>query len=158
MKKIEIRLNPAAVAPLLDLVRRTAEELEGRLVGTPGVADADEELRVAWRGDLLQEQQGEMRQLLALFGGEFLSTGVLSCDEENAEPVLRACAAVRLRLRERELAAIPDEELEGGEVDERKLEPAAAQAFVAHGFLAALQELMIRQLEGGTAGEAGPAL
>ena len=68
-------------------------------------------------------------------------------DEENAEAVVRACAAVRLRLREHFLKPVGDETLESGEVDVASLEEPLRKAFMCYLFLATVQELIIQHLD-----------
>jgi hypothetical protein len=147
MKRIELKLDLSMVGPLLDLMRRTADDLAVGPAVQAGVADLDEEWRATWRADLQQGRTEECRSLLAMFDREFFVSGVVAFDEKNAEPVLRACAALRLRLRARELVAISDQVLETGAVDPAQLEPTVEQAFVCYVFLATLQELIIRHLD-----------
>jgi len=46
--------------------------------------------------ELLAAQNEEVRVLLSLFDEEFFTDGVVAFDEDNAEVIVRACAAVRL--------------------------------------------------------------
>jgi hypothetical protein len=68
-------------------------------------------------------------------------------DESNAEPIVRACAAVRLHLRERYLKQLGDEMLESGDVDLTKLGEPLRKAFMCYLFLATIQELIIQHLD-----------
>jgi hypothetical protein len=68
-------------------------------------------------------------------------------DETNAERVVRACAAVRLRLRERHLKPLGDELLESGDVELAALPEPERKAFMCYLFLATLQELIIQHLD-----------
>jgi hypothetical protein len=68
-------------------------------------------------------------------------------DEENSEPALRACSAVRLRLREEYLKEVSDEKLETGDVEIEQLPEAVRKFFMAYIFLATLQELIIQNLD-----------
>ena len=88
-----------------------------------------------------------MQTLLALFDGEFFTEGVVAFDEDNAEVILRACAAVRLRLRERYLKPMGDEALESGDVDLLTLAEPLRKAFMCYLFLATVQELIIQHLD-----------
>jgi len=72
---------------------------------------------------------------------------VIALDEKNAEPVVRACAAVRLRLRENYLKGIADETLESSDVELEELEEPVRKAFMCYLFLATLQELIIQHLD-----------
>jgi hypothetical protein len=147
MKRIEVKLSLPVVAPLLDLIKQTVDDLGGRLAAPQQLQDLDEELRAAWKGELLNEQNEECRRFLALFDREFFVSGTVAFDEANAESMLRACAAIRLRVRARELAGISDPVIEGGGADVAQLGEAAQKAFMCYVFLATLQELIIQHLD-----------
>jgi hypothetical protein len=100
-----------------------------------------------WKAELLLSQTNDMRVLLALFDENFFSEGVIALDETNSEPVVRACAAVRLRLREQYLKALGDEMLESSEVELAELDEPLRKAFMCYLFLATLQELIIQHLD-----------
>src|SRR5579883_585891 len=110
MKPFEVKLVLPVVAPLLDVVKAVVTELQSR----PAIADsalpsADAEMADAWRDELLSGQKGDLEALMALFGDDFFSEGVIAFDANNAEAIIRSCSAVRLRLREKYLAALGDE-------------------------------------------------
>ena len=147
MKRIEVKLSLPVVAPLLDVIRELAGGLRQNLAVPPALTDLDEEFRAAWADELLSGQTDDVQTLLALFDGEFFTEGVVAFDEDNAEVILRACAAVRLRLRERYLKPMGDEALESGEVDLLTLEEPLRKAFMCYLFLATVQELIIQHLD-----------
>ena len=147
MKRIEVKLALPVVAPLLDVIRELAEGLAKELAAPLELKDIDEDLREAWVDDLLRAQTTEIQVLLGLFNEEFFSEGVVAFDEDNAESIVRACAAVRLRLRERYLAKLDDEILESGDIDVMKLEDPLRKAFMCYLFLATVQELIIQHLD-----------
>jgi len=147
MKRVEIRLNLDAVAPLLDVIKAAADDLGPVLAIPPAVPDAEKEFAEAWTGELLAAQNSDVGTLLALFGSEFFSTGVIALDPTNAESVLRGSAAVRLRLRERHLRTLDDDALESSEVALSDLTEEQRRALAAYVFLATLQELIIQHLD-----------
>lgn len=147
MKRIEVKLALPVVAPLLDVIRELAGDLGRHLAANGAPGDIDDELRESWTGDLLSSQKDEVKSLLALFNDEFFSEGVVAFDEDNAETIVRACAAVRLRLREKYLKRLDDEQLEGGEVDLMTLEEPLRKAFMCYLFLATIQDLIIQHLD-----------
>ena len=147
MKRVEVKLSLPVVAPLLDLIKRMVDELGGRLAAPHQVQDLDEELNAAWKGELLDGQNEDCRRFLALFDREFFASGTVAFDDNNAESVLRACAAIQLRLRDRELRGITDEAIEGGSVDVTGLGETAQRSFMCYVFLATLQELIIQHLD-----------
>lgn len=147
MKRIEVKLALPVVAPLLDVIKELAENLRKNLAAPLALKDLDPEFRDAWAEELLASQNEEVRTLLALFDDEFFSDGVVAFDEENAEAIIRACAAIRLRLREKHLEALGDETLESGDLDLGNLDEPLRKAFMCYLFLATIQELIIRHLD-----------
>ena len=98
MKRVEVKLSLPVVAPLLDIIRELSRELEKSLAAPQALHDLDQEFRGAWIGELLEGQKEDLRGLLALFDAQFFTEGVVAFDENNAEPIVRACTAVRLQL------------------------------------------------------------
>jgi hypothetical protein len=147
MKRIEVKLAVPVVAPLLDVIRELAEGLRQNLAAPAALKDLDDDFREAWAGELLTAQNDDVRTLLALFDDEFFTEGVVAFDENNAEVILRACAAIRLRLRQVYLEPLGDEMLEAGDVDLTKLGEPLRKAFTCYLFLATIQELIIQHLD-----------
>jgi hypothetical protein len=149
-KRVEVKLSLPVVAPLLDVIRELSFELEKRLAAPQALHDLDQEFRGAWIGELLEGQNGDLRALLALFDGDFFTEGVVAFDETNAEPIMRACTAYRLQLRERRLKSLADEALETGDIDMAGLDEPVRKAFMCYLFLATVQELIIQHLDSST--------
>jgi len=147
MKRIEVKLALPIVAPLLDVIRGMADGLRQSLAAPLGQCDVDAEFDAAWTHGLLAAQGGDVQALLGLFNEEFFAEGVIAFDEENAEPIVRATAAVRLRLRDHYLKPLGDEALETGKVDLEKLEEPLRRAFMCYLFMATIQELIIQHLD-----------
>ncbi len=147
MKRIEVKLSLEVVAPLLDIIRSAAEGLRAQPAADAALNAIAPDLRDEWREELLTGQTSDVDQLLALFGAEFFEDGVIFLDEENADALIRASAAIRLRLRLHDLAAITDEMLEAGEVDVDEMPEQERKVFMSYVFLATLQELIIQHLD-----------
>jgi hypothetical protein len=147
MKRIEVKLSLPVVAPLLDVIKAVSDDLQQMLAARLAMPDLDAEFHAAWAGELLTAQGADVRSLLALFDDAFFADGVVAFDEANAEPVVRACAAVRLRLRERYLKPLGDELLESGDVELAALVEPERKAFMSYLFLATLQEIIIQHLD-----------
>lgn len=147
MKRVEVKLNLDAVAPLLDVIKATADELAPRLAIDAQVPEHDAEFAADWKRELLQGQGGDIGVLLALFDSDFFITGVIAFDPTNCEPILRACSALRLRLREAHLRPLGDESLETGEVPFDEMAEGQRKAFAAYVFLATLQEVLVQHLD-----------
>ncbi|MEO6874078.1 MAG: hypothetical protein ABI222_04585 [Opitutaceae bacterium] len=147
MKRIEVKLALPVVAPLLDVIKGLADGLRKNLAAPLGLSDLDAEFDAQWTQELVEAQTADVAALLAMFNEEFFSDGVIAFDEDNAEPIVRATAAIRLRLRERYLKTMGDEALESGNVALEKLDESVRKAFMCYLFLATIQELIIQHLD-----------
>ena len=147
MKRIDVKLNLDVVAPLLDVMKAAADDLGLRLAIDINMPGDDNEFKDGWESELLDGQTGDLRVLLGLFDSEFFVTGTIAFDPVNCEPILRACAALRLRLRAAHLLPLGDENLESGEVPFDQMTEAQRKAFAAYAFLATLQELLVEHLD-----------
>lgn len=147
MKRIEVKLSLPVVAPLLDVIKGLTDTMSTELAAPLAMTDLDAEFRETWTADLLETQNTDVQVLMALFDDNFFSEGVIGLDEKNAESVLRACAAVRLQLREKYLKPLGDETLESSEIELERLEEPVRKAFMCYLFLATLQELIIQHLD-----------
>lgn len=149
MKRVEVRLSIPAVAPLLDLIKAVADELRDNLAVPLALSDSDAELASVWNDDLLESQRDDCDRLFSLFDQEFFGEGVVAFDRDNAEAVLRACAALRLRLRSTRLAGVPDDTLEALEASSSMggLDEASQKAFACFMFLDELQKIILKYLD-----------
>lgn len=147
MKRIEVKLALPVVAPLLDVIKELAEGLRRNLAAPLALRDLDPDFRDTWVAELLSTQNEDVRTLLSLFNDEFFTEGVVAFDEGNAEVIVRACAAIRLRLREVFLKPLGDELLESGDIDIDALDDRLRKAFMCYLFLATIQELIIQHLD-----------
>lgn len=149
MKRVEVRLSISAVAPLLDLIKSVADELRVNLAVPLALGESDAELAAVWNEDLLASQRDDCDRLFSLFNQEFFSEGVVAFDRDNAEPVLRACAALRLRFRSTHLAQIPDDTLEALEASSNLggLSEAEQKTFACFLFLDELQKIILKYLD-----------
>lgn len=149
MKRVEVRLSISAVAPLLDLIKAAADELRVNLAVPLALSDEDSDLAEVWSEDLLVSQRDDCDRLFSLFDQEFFSEGVVAFDRDNAEPVLRACAALRLRLRSTLLARVPDDTLEALEASSTmgELDETLQKAFACFLFLDELQKIILKYLD-----------
>jgi hypothetical protein len=147
MKRIEVKLALPVVAPLLDVIKELADNLRKNLAAPLAMEDLEPDFHATWVDELLATQNDEVRTLLALFDDNFFAEGVVAFDENNAEVIVRASAAVRLKLREKYLKPLGDELLETGDVDLNSLDEPLRKAFMCYLFLATIQELIIQHLD-----------
>lgn len=160
MKRIEVKLSLSVVAPLLDLIKASSDVLEAQIAAPLTLEDIDADFRDEWKQELLDGQHEEMQALLGLFNTDFFINGVVAFDEENAEVIVRACSALRLRLRRHDLKNLQDEMLESGSIDLERLPDALQKPYMCYVFLGTIQELIIQHLDAailrGPAPEAEP--
>jgi hypothetical protein len=149
MKRVEVKLNLEAVAPLLDVIKGAIDDLRGAPAIGLHVPDREREFAEGWTEELVKGQNDDLGVLLRLFGKEFFTDGVIALDPLNAEAVVRACAAVRLKLRERHFAKLDDETLESGDINLDAFPEKLRIAFAAYVFLSTLQEVIIQHLDPG---------
>lgn len=147
MKRIEVKLNLYAVAPLLDVMKAAADELEPALAIEARVPSQDTEFADSWRAELLAGQRSDLALMLGMFDVDFFATGLMALDPTNAEPILRACSAIRLHLRVVHLQGLDDEQLEAGSIALESLSEIQGRAFAAYAFLATLQEIIVQHLD-----------
>lgn len=150
MKRIEVRLSVTVVAPLLDVIREMTESLSDNLAVPLQIDDLDDVMSEAWVSDLQTAQNAELELLLGMFDEKFFREGAIQLDEDNADRVIRACAAVRLRLRSERLQDIDEAMLESGDVAMNELPESRRSIFLCYLFLATMQELIIQHLEMGS--------
>jgi hypothetical protein len=147
MKRVEVKLNLDMVAPLLDVMKAAADDLGLRLAIDLRMPGDDHDFKDGWESELLTGQTGDIAVLLGMFDRDFFATGTIAFDPTNCEPILRACSALRLRLREAHLRTLADESLESGEVPFDQMTEEQRKAFAAYVFLATLQELLVQHLD-----------
>lgn len=154
-KRLEIKLPAEVIAPLFDVLNPLARE-EDKLAIQPKLTGIDKEFREIWTDDLRAALHSDCGYFLAVFDRpEFRESGVTDFDGAQSEALIRACSALRLKLRLRKLRAITDQELEEGEVDFGKLTRPQQTAMMAYLFLGSLQEILIQQYEASLNEDAG---
>ena len=147
MKRIEVKLSLGVVAPLLDLMKASSDVLEAQIAAPLSLDDIDVDFRDDWKAELLKGQQEELHALMGLFNSDFFINGIVAFDEDNAEIIVRACSALRLRLRRHDLKDLEDEQLESGGVELENLTDPLQKPYMCYVFLGTIQELIIQHLD-----------
>ena len=147
MKRIEVKLSLSVVAPLLDLMKASSDVLEAQIAAPLVLDDIDADFRDEWKAELLKGQQEELHALMGLFNSDFFVNGVVAFDEDNAEIIVRACSALRLRLRRHDLKDLEDEQLESGGIELEELSEPLQKPYMCYVFLGTIQELIIQHLD-----------
>jgi len=148
MKAIEIKLNQETVEPLIQSLGPVLKKLEHEAALALPVVDEDDELAEIWSKGLIHTQTEDCRSLMNLFDERFRESGLVVIELAEADRFLRASSAIRLKVRELMLPHVPDEALEGADFDFAHLGEPDRTGFALYLFLATLQELIIRHLDG----------
>jgi hypothetical protein len=132
---------------LLDLVKMVGGSLGEELaVGSP-YRSGDPELDAAWEASLLEALRDDALVLESMLRESDDGNGQLVIPEEQAEGVLRAASAVRLRIQQTLLKGVDERGLERGEVDLQSLTPVQQKGYMGYVFLANLQEILVRYVD-----------
>jgi len=150
MNAIELKLNQAVVAPLLDFIAPVLKRLEHEAAIALPLAEEDEELAEIWCHGLIHTQIDDCRHLMGIFGDDFRDSGLVVIDIAEVDRVLRAASAIRLKVREVLLTHIPDSALEGADFDFESLPEPDKTGFEIYLFFATFQEVIIRHLDEGS--------
>jgi hypothetical protein len=148
MKRIEVKLSLSVVAPLLDLMKASSDVLKAQIAAPLSLEDIDADFRAEWKAELLAGQEEELHALMGLFNSDFFINGVVAFDADNAEIIVRACSALRLRLWRHDLKTLEDEQLESGGVELESLTEPLQKPYMCYVFLGTIQELIIQHLDG----------
>ncbi len=147
MKRVEIKLNISAVAPLLDVIKEAADDLRGSLAIRATFPENDEEFNETWTTELLAGQNSDVRELLGLFGSEFFAEGSIAIDSRNSDSLLRGCSALRIRILTRWLQGIPADLLEEEDVPPEAIADEVRVPFAAYTFLDQVQKIILEHLD-----------
>ena len=147
MNAIEIRLNAALVASLMDVIQPVVETLKNELATPVLLHEEDELLENAWKSDLLESQRIEIAVTERLFGGDFMNTGCVVVEQEDMDFTLRACSALRLKLRETALGSLDDSQLEAGSFENVDWDEGLQLGYAAYSLFASMQEIIVSQMD-----------
>jgi len=147
MKRVEIKLNISAVAPLLDVIKQAADGLKGSLAIRATFPEDDAEFSETWTAELLAGQNSDIRELLALFGSEFFADGTIAIDTHNSDSLLRGCSALRIQILTRWLQGVPADLLEEEDVPPEAIADELRVPFAAYTFLDQVQKIILEHLD-----------
>lgn len=146
MRQIEIRLDPALVESLMETIKPVIGKLGSELAIPAELPEDDELMEDFWKNDLLNSQREELEVVSELFGDEFMRSGRAVIDPQDMDKVVRACSAIRLKLRETMLSQVSDRQLEEGDLEGVKWTDVLQIGYAAYALFASLQELVIAQI------------
>ena len=148
MKAIEIKLSVDAIAPVLDLMREVSGELKTETsLSSEIVHNSSKGLCDFWRNELLAAQTDDCRKFLSLFGGDFFADGRVRITPKESDSILRACSAMRLRLRATRLEKMTEDELQNrARENPLDVELPHGRPVIAYTLLAEIQTIILRHL------------
>src|SRR5690606_21122398 len=123
MPKISIYADAEFLATMKSLLESVLESLSGELIVHVDLPDEDPDLLDAWITDLKEHLKEDLRYLETFFDRIPNEDDEIEVDleESEAENFVRACSAIRLRIRQTVFRRHTDEELEDRELNLDKL-------------------------------------
>src|SRR3954465_1465897 len=146
MKRVEIKLNITAVAPLLDIIKQAADDLRGTLAIRAVFPEEDAEFNETWTQELLAGQNSDVREVLGLFGSDFFAEGTITIDSNTCESLLRGCSALRTQVWVHWLQAVPKDLLEDEDAPPEAIADELRVPFAAYTFLDQVQKIILEHL------------
>lgn len=144
---LDIGFHPGIVSAFRDMVEEASRAGAVQPVVKPRLPEDDEELDEFWRESLLEQLRADCDELLEQLGSFGEGSHQLAMTPEQAEALLRASSAVRLKIRELHLSDIPDESLEEGFCNLESLPLDTRRNYMCYAFLASLQATLIAELD-----------
>ncbi len=132
---------------MFEMISVVIESMEDQISLPAWLPSNDEDLRIEWINGLKDELDQDLNYLVGMIKDQEFGQGILSIYEDAAEGIMRACSAIRIRLRNSVLSDIADEQLENGSIKILSLPLDQQQAYSCYLFLAGLQSVIIHELD-----------
>ncbi len=132
---------------MTDLVQSVRHDLGKNLVIDPALPEDDPDLLEAWTSELIETLREDCDFLLETLQREDFGAGELLLEETVAEGLIRACSAIRLKIRGTALREINDESLEEGALNPADLSFDQQRSYLCYLFLAGLQSEILVALD-----------
>ena len=147
MVDLHLRLPPQVLRQLEETLARFADpqNLEARC--DPALVEEDPEMREIWRNALREQLMQDVHWLSRHLGLWKGSRGRQRVPEDEAEGIIRACSAIRVRVRELALSRLSDELLETGDFNPQELTEEETVALQGYILLAGLQAHVVEALD-----------
>jgi len=132
---------------MIDMVRSVRHDLGENLAIDPALPEDDPDLLDAWKKELTATLREDCDFLLETLQREDFGEGELELEETTAEGLIRACSAIRLKIREATLGDIDDEPLEHGAINPAELSFDQQRSYLCYLFLAGLQSEILVEID-----------
>ena len=151
MIEVDLHLSPFVLEIATPLLEDVLHELSGkesfdekRYAPPPD----DPDLRETWLVDLREDHASDLASASRLLShANFGTETPVPIEPDDAEATLRGLTTVRLKIREKHLAALDDSVLELADFGFETLPPPQQQAYLAYALAAATQERIILLLD-----------
>lgn len=154
MPEIPFKLQKEFVSVIGEMSMRVAELFGNKLAISADLPKDDPELAEAWHDSLIETLHQDIRCLVHFIEDERFGQEPIWLEDSVAEGVLKACSAIRIKIRELYLQKLTDSEIEEGEFSEKRLDAQGKRAYLTYTSLAMLQGIVINCIEGVTSSEA----
>ena len=147
MVNISLSIDASTVSALIGMMQNAVDSIGSQAVAPSYIPADDPDLRKTWEDGLRKSLQSDCNFLLQVFRDNRFGCGEIEIEDTTAEGLMRACSAIRFKLRDTMLTDLTDAQLENGEVDILEL-PSKKQSFYAcYLFLGGLQSMIISKLD-----------
>lgn len=147
MLEINLDVTPHLLQTVVSLIKIVVQSFQQGLAVEVEPVDDDADLHYAWISGLCDSLKQDIRHLFKLLNDSRFQEGVISLDLNEAEAVLRASAAVRIKIQQTLLDDISDHQLENGLVSFDSLPPEQQKGYACYLFLASLQAVILEALD-----------
>ncbi len=147
MIKIDLHLQPSLARAMIDEVQSVRHDLGENLVIDPALPEDDPDLLDAWKSELTATLREDCDFLLETLQRKDFGEGELQLEETTADGLIRACSAIRLKIREAALGGIGDEPLEHGAINPAELSFDQQRSYLCYLFLAGLQSEILVEID-----------
>ncbi len=147
MIKIDLHLQPSLARAMIDTVRSVRNDLGENLAIDLALPEDDPDLLDAWKCELTATLREDCDFLLETLQRDEFGKGELELKDTTAEGLIRACSAIRLKIREAALGDIDDEPLEHGDLNLADLTFDQQRSYLCYLFLAGLQSEILVEMD-----------
>jgi len=150
MPTFDLRFPEQVRRPLAELAAMIADSGAASVLARTGVpAEDDPDFAAFWLAGLRERIEGDTAAALKLLGDPRFGTEAVVLANDDALAAVRGFTTLRLALRETALEPIPDEALETGRIDRRRLSPSRRHALACYGAFGEIQGVLCALLDDG---------
>ena len=145
--EIDLKIAPELLAVMRQMVGMATEQLKQAPNSLPALHEDDPEMEYFWQEDLQAALSNDLELFQRTLAEGGLGEQPIKLEEAELEGLVRACSAIRVKVRETALKSISDETLEYSDIDLLKQPLEVQQAYSFYLFLSAIQSAFISYLD-----------